>query len=113
MSIALLFAFGFNLVKEVKDEQFSTRDHTTTEPFDNLTKFGMVEMPSVLVYTNILQNASFVGVSVANSAPRVEYLRLNLYSRVHIYLWTFLSVAGIQRQAKDRLVLVWSRGISI
>jgi hypothetical protein len=67
VSIALLFAFGFSLVKQVADEQFSTRDHTTTEPFDNVTKFGMVEMPSVLVYTNILHNASFVGVSIANS----------------------------------------------
>jgi hypothetical protein len=63
VSIALLVALGCDLVKQIKDEQFSTRDHTTLEPFDNLTKFGMVEMPSVLVYTNILSQPSFANVS--------------------------------------------------
>jgi hypothetical protein len=63
VSIVSLLAFGINLAKQIKDEQFSTRDHTSVEPFDNTTKFGMVEMPSVLVFTNILSQPSFAGVS--------------------------------------------------
>jgi hypothetical protein len=63
----LLLAFGYDLAKQIKDEQFSTRDYTAVEPFDNTTKFGMVEMPSVLVYTNILSQPSFQNVSVAHS----------------------------------------------
>jgi len=65
VSIALLLAFASDLVKQIKNERFSTRDFTESDPFDNRTKFGMVEMPSLLVYTNILSNASFSGVSLA------------------------------------------------
>ena len=67
VSIALLLTFGFDLVKQIIDEQFSTRDYTVVEPFDNTTKFGMVGMPSVLVYTNDLSQPSFENVSIPHS----------------------------------------------
>lgn len=67
LSIGSLVAFGYNLVKQIKDEQFSTRSYTVVNPFDNAKKFGMVGMPSVLVYTNILGQPSFENVSVAYS----------------------------------------------
>jgi hypothetical protein len=64
ISIGLLVAFAVSLGKEIRDETFSTRDSTANEPFDNTTKFGMVEMPSVLLYPNILSQPSFTGVSI-------------------------------------------------
>ena len=67
VSIALLVAFGYNLVRQIIDEQFSTRDYTVVQPFNDTTKFGMVGMPSILVYTNILPQPSFNNVSVARS----------------------------------------------
>ena len=66
ISLALLLAFGVDLIKQIVDEQFSTRSYTVVEPFNNATKFGMVGMPSILVFTNILSNASFENVSVAH-----------------------------------------------
>jgi len=59
LSIALLVAFGYDLVKQIIDEQFSTRSYTVVKPFDDAKNFGMATMPSVLVYTNILGQPSF------------------------------------------------------
>ena len=65
VSIAFLVAFAWDLVKQIIDEQFSTRGYTVVQPFNNVTKFGMVGMPSILVITNILGHPTFENVSVA------------------------------------------------
>jgi len=59
ISLALLLAFGVNLIIQIVDEQFSTRSYTVVEAFNNATKFGMVPMPSILIFTNILGKPSF------------------------------------------------------
>jgi hypothetical protein len=60
-------AFAVDLGVQIEDEQFSTRDYNAIEPFDNITKFGMVVMPSILVYTNVLSKPSFENVSITRS----------------------------------------------
>jgi hypothetical protein len=35
-------AFGYDLVKQIVDERFSTGDYTVVEPFDNATDFETV-----------------------------------------------------------------------
>jgi len=59
LAIVALLVYAIDLAIQIKTERFSTRDHTAVEPFDNVTKFGMVQMPSVLVFTNILSMPSF------------------------------------------------------